>query len=147
MNKNNTLVAKDPRSLWTKFMSLNGAAVFLAMIAVIILFEIYMQATRPGASGLLFMTGANLMSILRQQVYVGLIAFGLTLVMITGNIDLSVGSMLTLMCCVVAKVMMATDNAVLTVVVSLGIGAVCGLANGVFVSYLKLNSFILGTRH
>ena len=145
MNKNVT--AKDPRSLWTKFLSLNGAAVFLAMLAVIVIFEIYMQITRPESTGLLFMTASNLMAILRQQVYVGLIAFGLTLVMITGNIDLSVGSMLTLMCCVVAKIMMATDNSILTILFALVIGALCGLFNGVLVSYLKLNSFIttLGT--
>lgn len=144
--KMTSLRAKDPRSLWTKFMSLNGASVFLAMIAVIVIFEIYLQATR-GGSGLLFATPANLMAILRKQVYVGIIAFGLTLVMITGNIDLSVGSMYTLMCCITAMIMMKTDNVVLGVLGSLGIGALCGLLNGVLVSFLKLNSFIttLGT--
>lgn len=140
-NKNLTLKAKDPRSLWSKFMSLNGASVLVAMIAVIIIFELYLQITR-GGGGLLFATPANLMAILRKQVYVGIIAFGLTLVMITGNIDLSVGSMYTMMCCVVATVMMKTDSVVVTVLVALGLGAVCGLFNGVLVSYLKLNSFI-----
>jgi len=138
--------SKGFRYYWSRFMSLNGSAVFLAMIAVIVIFEVYLQITR-GGGGLLFATPANLMSILRQQVYVGLVAFGLTLVMITGNIDLSVGSMLTFMCCVVGVIMIKTDNALLGVVGALGVGALCGLVNGVLVSYFKLNSFIttLGT--
>ena len=46
------------------------------------------------------------MMIFRQMVYTGIIAFGLTLVMLTGNIDLSVGNMLTFTCCIAATVMM-----------------------------------------
>lgn len=127
-------------------MSLNGSAVFISMIVVMIVFEIYLQITKPG-SGLVFISPDNLMSILRQQTYVGVIAFALTLVMITGNIDLSVGSMLTFLCCVCAKIMMGTDNGLLGIFGTIAIGAVCGLVNGVLVSYVKLNSFIttLGT--
>ena len=131
---------------WKKFLTLNGASMFVAMIVIIILFEIIMQITKhPG--GLVFATAGNLMGILRQQAYIGIIAFGLTLVMITGNIDLSVGSMLTMLCCVCAKIMMTTDNGLLGFFGTIAIGAVCGLLNGVLVSYVKLNSFIttLGT--
>ena len=131
---------------WKKFNTLNGASMFIAMVAAIIIFEIIQQITKhPG--GLVFMTGSNLMAILRQQSYTGIIAFGLTLVMITGNIDLSVGYMLTFLCCVCAKVMMGTDNAALGALVTIGAGVLCGLLNGVLVSYVKLNSFIttLGT--
>lgn len=137
---------KNGQSLWSRFMSLNGSAVFIAMIVVMIVFEIYLQITKSG-SGLMFISPDNLMSILRQQTYVGIIAFGLTLVMITGNIDLSVGSMLTFLCCVCAKIMMSTDNGLLGIFGTIGIGAVCGLVNGLLVSYVKLNSFIttLGT--
>ncbi len=134
------------QTLWKKFSSLNGSMVFIAMLVMIVVFEIYMQITKDG-SGLLFINANNLMSILRQQVYIGIIAFGLTLVMITGNIDLSVGSMLTLMCCVCAKIMMTTDNGLLGIFGTIAIGAFCGLVNGVLVNYVKLNSFIttLGT--
>lgn len=137
---------KNDQSLWKRFNSLNGSSVFIAMIAAIIIFEIVLQITKDG-SGLLFITPDNLMGILRQQVYIGIIAFGLTLVMITGNIDLSVGSMLTFMCCVCAKIMMSTDNGLLGIFGTLAIGAFCGLVNGILVCYVKLNSFIttLGT--
>ena len=126
---------KNGQSLWSRFMSLNGSAVFISMIVVMIVFEIYLQITKPG-SGLVFISPDNLMSILRQQTYVGVIAFALTLVMITGNIDLSVGSMLTFLCCVCAKIMMGTDNGLLGIFGTIAIGAVCGLVNGVLVSYV-----------
>ncbi len=145
-NKQGTLKSQGTRSWWSRFMSLNGAAVFIALIVAILLFEIYGQVTR-GSGGLTFMTASNLLGILRQQVYIGLIAFGLTLVMITGNIDLSVGSMLSFTCCMAGWMMMNTDNGVLSIVVTIVVGTLCGLLNGVLVSYLKLNSFIttLGT--
>ena len=131
---------------WKKFMTLNGASMFVAMLAAIVIFEIIMQLTKH-PSGLVFLTGNNLMTILRQQVYNGIIAFGLTLVMITGNIDLSVGNMLTFLCCVCAKMVMSTDNGFLGFFGTIAIGAVCGLLNGFLVSYVRLNSFIttLGT--
>lgn len=128
-------------------MRLNGSAVLIAMIAIMVIFEIYLQISKSNDSGLMFITPTNLFSILRQQAYVGIIAFGLTLVMITGNIDLSVGSMLTFMCCVCAKMMMSTDNGLLSIFLTILAGAACGLVNGILVSYVKLNSFIttLGT--
>ena len=137
---------QDNRSPWSRFMSLNGSAVFLATIAVMIIFEVYLQIAR-GSGELMFITPSNLLGILKQQAYVGIIAFGMTLVMITGNIDLSVGSMLTMMYCVTAWIMMSTDNGLLGIFGSLAIGALCGLLNGVLVSYVKLNAFIttLGT--
>ena len=128
---------------WSKFQALNGSSVFLAMIAAMIIFEIVLQVTRAGSSGgLIFITPQNLMMIFRQMVYIGIVAFGLTLVMMTGNIDLSVGNMLTFCCCIAASVMLKTNNPVLAVLATLGVGAVCGLFNGVLVSYVRLNSFI-----
>ena len=132
---------KKRSDLWKRFMALNGSSVFLAMIAIFLLMEIYLQITNPG-KGLQFFTVSNFLSILRTQTYVGIIAFGMTLVMITGNIDLSVGSMLTMMCSVVALVLMKTNSTIVTIIAALGIGALCGLFNGVLVSYLRLNSFI-----
>ena len=141
--KNNTAtVAKDPRSLWSKFMSLNGSSILIATVAAFILFEIVLQVRSGGGSGLFFMSPANLMLILRQQVYIGVIAFGLTLVMLTGNIDLSVGNMLTFLCCLCAKIVMSTNNVAMALLGTMGVGLVCGLFNGVLVSYVRLNSFI-----
>lgn len=144
MSKKSTAVEKKGfKFYWSKFQALNGSSVFLAMIAAMIIFEIVLQVTRAGsAGGLVFITPQNLMMIFRQMVYIGIIAFGLTLVMMTGNIDLSVGNMLTFCCCIAASVMLNTNNPALAVLATLGVGAVCGLFNGLLVSYVKLNSFI-----
>lgn len=142
-NKNGpAIAAKDPRSLWTRFTALNGSSILVATVAAFILIEIVLQFTNSGASGLVFMTPDNLMMILRQQAYIGIIAFGLTLVMLTGNIDLSVGNMYTFLCCVCATIMMSTNNGVVALVGTVAAGALCGIFNGVLVSYVKLNSFI-----
>lgn len=144
MSEKSTAVEKKGfKFYWSKFQALNGSSVFLAMIAAMIIFEIVLQVTRAGsAGGLVFITPQNLMMIFRQMVYIGIIAFGLTLVMMTGNIDLSVGNMLTFCCCIAASVMLNTNNPALAVLATLGVGAVCGLFNGILVSYVKLNSFI-----
>lgn len=144
MSEKSTAVEKKGfKFYWSKFQALNGSSVFLAMIAAMIIFEIVLQVTRAGsAGGLVFITPQNLMMIFRQMVYIGIIAFGLTLVMMTGNIDLSVGNMLTFCCCIAASVMLNTNNPALAVLATLGVGAVCGLFNGLLVSYVKLNSFI-----
>ncbi len=142
-----TKKAPEKQSAFSKFMSLNGASVFVAMIAVAILFEIIIQIQRGGAGGLVFISPNNILLIFRSMLYTGIIAFGMTLVMITGNIDLSVGSQLTFLCSVCAIFMMQTDNAFIGIVGTMAVGALCGLLNGVLVSYLRLNSFIttLGT--
>ncbi len=145
---NETAVEKKNFSYyWKKFLALDASTVILALIAAIILFEIILQLRTPGSGGLIFMTPGNLMMILRQNVYIGIIAFGLTLVMLTGNIDLSVGNMLTFLCSFCAVIMMRTDNVFYTLLLTIGLGALCGLFNGVLVNYLRLNSFIttLGT--
>ncbi len=139
-------MTKENDSLVKRFFALNGSSVLVAMIVVSILFEILLQITK-GGNGLMFLTSTNLLSIFRQQVYIGIIAFGMTLVMITGNIDLSVGYQLTFLGCLCGLIMVTTANALLAVPVTLAAGMLCGLINGALVGYVKLNSFIttLGT--
>lgn len=134
---------RSSRFTWSKFTSLNGSVVFLAMIFILVIIEVFMQISGTGAgSGLKFINASNLLSILRQQVYVGIMACGITLVMITGNIDLSIGNMMTFLACVCGGFMMNTENGAMAVIVTLVAGALCGLFNGLLVSYVKLNSFI-----
>lgn len=132
---------KSLKSYWSKFMSLNGSGVFLALIAFIILVSIL----APRITGGYFLTWTNIIQIFRQQTYIGIIACGMTLVIITGNIDLSVGSQLTLLTVLCAKMSLTIGN--WAIPVTLALGFLLGLVNGLFVSGLKLNAFIttLGT--
>ncbi len=127
--------------VWRAYISKPGAGVFLALIAFIILVSIL----APHVTGGRFLTVSNIINVFRQQTYIGIIACGMTLVMITGNIDLSVGSQLTLMSVMCAQLSRRMGNT--AIVLTLLIGLVCGLINGLLVSGLRLNAFIstLGT--
>lgn len=129
------------KELWNKFKSLNGSGVFLALI----LFVILVSILAPSISGGKFLTWTNIIQIFRQQTYIGIIACGMTMVILTGNIDLSVGSQLTMLTVLCAKMSLTIGN--WAILVTLLLGVLCGLINGIFVSGLKLNAFIttLGT--
>lgn len=76
-----------------------------------------------------------------------LLAIGMTIVIITSGIDLSVGSTLGLSGMVGCMVLMKTQNIVLSVAIILAIGMLVGLVNGFLIGYLQLPAFIvtLGT--
>jgi ribose transport system permease protein len=94
----------------------------------------------------IFLVEANLVNILQQSTINACIALGMTLVIISGGIDLSVGSVAALSAVISTTMMVHGVPVPLAVVVGLGIGAVCGVANGTLIT-LGLQPFIvtLGT--
>lgn len=101
-----------------------------------------------------FLTMENFMNVLRRSSVNGIIAIGMTSIIISAGIDLSVGSMLALSGMVGAYAMVkmggsAPQGSALVVGTVLGgvVGIICGLLNGVLVTKLKLQPFIvtLGT--
>ncbi len=88
-------------------------------------------------------TWSGVMNILRHSAVVGVLSFGMGLVIITGGIDLSVGSMLSLIGGLSVVVFNATNSPLLTLLFALGAGVVCGLINGVFVGVAKMPAFIV----
>lgn len=94
-----------------------------------------------------FLTVPNIINITQQVSILGVIAFTMTIVMVMGDFDLSVGAMASLSG-VVAAVLFRDGNAVLVgVMVALGVGMIGGLINGVVISYVGVSPFIatLGT--
>lgn len=89
-----------------------------------------------------FLTLSNLITILRQASILLMLSLGLTAVVITGNIDLSVGSCAALTGCICAKMLVAESPIVIAVVASLMIGLAIGLVNGLLVGVLKLPAFV-----
>ncbi|MEG1164813.1 MAG: ABC transporter permease [Oscillospiraceae bacterium] len=88
-------------------------------------------------------TWSGVMNILRHSAVVGILAFGMGLVIITGGIDLSVGSMLSLIGGLTVVVFNSTNSPILTLLFALGAGVVCGLINGLFVGVAKMPAFIV----
>ncbi|MDD6212279.1 MAG: ribose ABC transporter permease [Clostridiales bacterium] len=89
-----------------------------------------------------FATGSNLLNLLRQAAFNGLIAFGMTLVILSDGIDLSVGSVFALSAIICAELMMSGLNAVLAVLIALAAGTVLGLISGFLVAKCRLQAFI-----
>jgi ribose transport system permease protein len=89
-----------------------------------------------------FLTTNNLLNVLRQASLLFFMASGLTLVILTANIDLSIGATVGLSACVAATVIKATGSPWIGAAVGIGIGALVGLANGVLVTKLRIPSFI-----
>jgi ribose transport system permease protein len=88
-----------------------------------------------------FATFDNFAIVLRQASLQFLIAAGLTLVILTGGIDLSVGAVLGLAACVGAAVI-AGGHLVLGIAAALAVGVACGAANGLMVAYVRIPAFI-----
>lgn len=89
------------------------------------------------------LTWAGVMNIFRHSAVVGIIAIGMGLVCVTGEIDLSVGSMLALDAGFSVIIFNITDNIALTLIFSVGFGALCGIVNGVLVGYIHMPAFIV----
>lgn len=89
-----------------------------------------------------FFTTNNILNVLRQTALLFLMASGLTLVILTAGLDLSVGANIALSACLAASVMKATGSPLLGMVTGIGCGAAVGFANGLLVTALRIPSFI-----
>lgn len=89
-----------------------------------------------------FFTTNNILNVLRQTALLFLMASGLTLVILTAGLDLSVGANIALSACLAASVMKATGSPLLGMATGIGCGAAVGFANGILVTALRIPSFI-----
>jgi ribose transport system permease protein len=110
----------------------------LAAVALLAIVSSPVRGGRP-----VFLDLGNLSDILRQVAEKGILAVGMTAVVIAGGIDLSVGSMLALGATLSAYMFMkAGAGLALTAVVVLAGGALWGLLNGTVIARWKLPAFI-----
>ena len=122
----------------TQFFSRYKILALLLAIAVIWLFFFYLT---HGA----FLTPRNLSNLLRQMSITGLLACGMVFVIIAGEIDLSVGSLLGLVGGVAAILDFNYHLPIaLTVILVLLLGVAIGLFNGYLSTYQRIPSFIVG---
>lgn len=110
----------------------------LTPIIVLVVLCVFMGFLSP-----VFATSPNLVNIMQQITVNAIIALGLTVVIFTGGIDLSVGSILAICGVVMGKLIveMKMPPAV-AIVVAIIIGAVCGTLNGILISRFKLQPMI-----
>lgn len=123
-----------------KFMKKNSRE--LSIVVAIIIMGIVFAIIDPT-----YLSGNNIKDIFEQSIIYGLMAVGMTAIIITGGIDLSVGSALALICVVVSVQAVNGMNPLMCIIVGLVFGILLGLVNGVLIAKLKLQPFIatLGT--
>ncbi|MDW7660947.1 MAG: ribose ABC transporter permease [Bacillota bacterium] len=90
-----------------------------------------------------FMTGSNILNILRQTSINSIIAAGMTFVIITGGIDLSVGATLALSGAVAAMLISLGYSPIIAIVAALAVGGGIGFFNGIVIAKGKLQPFIV----
>jgi ribose transport system permease protein len=89
-----------------------------------------------------FLTVSNLLNVVEQAAIIAIVAVGMTFVIITGGIDLSVGSVLAFAGVVMASVLHAEAPVPLALAAALGTGLFCGLVNGALITVGRLPPFI-----
>ncbi len=109
----------------------------LAIILVIIVVSLFLVVTAPS-----FLNSSNLSAVAIGLVTDGVIAIGMTMVLITGGFDLSVGSSLALGGMVMANLLHSGIALVPAILVTLLVSAVIGLINGLIISKLGINPLI-----
>lgn len=133
MGKTNSSTGVLQQKSWQR-----KAGIIISLLLLCVLFSVMSDK---------FLTKNNLTNIIVQSSINGTIALGMTLVIITGGIDLSVGSIMALSSMVAAKMMVAGVSTGVSLVAALLLGILCGVCNGMFISSLHLQPFLvtLGT--
>lgn len=144
------------KELWSK----NALASTLFALVVMVLLQATVHGISAGSFfGMINRMGMAWLNILRNNVFAGIIALGMCFAIISGGIDLSVGSML---CALGASLMFLLDEKagplaamgitgvpayLISIVLVIGLGYLLGMLNGTLISYGKLPPFIatLGT--
>jgi ribose transport system permease protein len=121
---------------------------FIGLVLVVILGVIF--SPRAGDGSLIFLSAGNLTDVLMQQGEIGIIALAMTLVIIAGGIDLSVGSILAFGASLAGVLlvkwgpaMSAPAQIAVTIVATIAAGAAVGAVNGVVVTGLRLQPFVM----
>ena len=135
-----TVTAPDA-PLWRRILS-GSVGRNLGLVLALLVLVIVGAATAPDT----FLGLSNIMVILRQASIVGVISIGMTLVIIAGGIDLSVGSVLGLASVVgaLAAVQNLADQThwIVMVLVALAVGVFAGLLNGIVIAYGNVVAFM-----
>jgi len=124
---------RRPFEAATRTLRANWIAIALAIVLIVIV-----VVSVPA-----FFQPSNLLNVGRQSAYVGVIAIGMTFVILTGGIDLSVGSILALSGVTMSILVNSGWMIGAAIAVAVLVGVAVGVINGVGVAVLKIQPFIM----
>ena len=90
-----------------------------------------------------FLTGQNVLNILQQMAIIGVVSLGMTFVILTAGIDLSVGATLELVTVIFAACLQHGFSAWLSIFVGLLVGAAVGTINGLGITIFRIQPFVM----
>ena len=115
-----------------------GSQPFWVLVTLMVICVV-MSWLQPDA----FASMDNFFNITRNFAFIGIMALGMTAVILTGGIDLSVGSVMGLVGVVCGLILQAEQHWALAVIAGLATGAVCGAVNGLLIAYARLPPFVV----
>ena len=118
-----------------KKIQIRNYITYIAFIVIFVFFIIILH-------GKGFFTVGNLMNIARQTSMISIMAIGMTFVLSTGEIDLSIGSIVALSALITALAL-RNFNIWVAILAGLGTGAIIGLTNGLLVTKARIPSFLV----
>jgi ribose transport system permease protein len=127
-------IAKQGTNWSSRLLSSQAFWVFVAIVVACIYLSFASKA---------FLTPQNVFNITRNFTFTAIIALGMTFVIITGGIDLSVGSVLCLCSMVIAEVMHNGASLEVGIAAAVVTGLVVGAFNGVLIAYLGFPPFVV----
>lgn len=111
----------------------NDMGIILTLIAMIVFFSLSTKS---------FLSARNFTNIVRQISVVGICAVGMTMVILTGGIDLSIGSLIGVSSAIAAVMMSGGSPIWLAVTVALALGVAVGFVNASCINYLRIPPMI-----
>ena len=127
-------IARQTRSRMANMFSKQAFWVFVAAVIACVSLALATDT---------FATPQNLFNVTRNFAFVAIVALGMTVVIISGGIDLSVGSTLCLSAMVLAILMNAGNPLWLSAAAAIGAALVVGLINGMLIAYLRIPPFVV----
>jgi ribose/xylose/arabinose/galactoside ABC-type transport system permease subunit len=128
------MTAKSRTPKWFGYFANQETAIvlFLIILAVVI-----------GAQNPRFLASRNILDILQGNAYIAVAAIGMSMVIITGNIDISVGSLVGLLAVIAGRVVTSGAPPIVAWLMPLFVGALVGALIGFLVAYLKIPSIVV----
>ena len=108
-------------------------ATLIGLIAIFIFFSVARDT---------FLTLANMSNVINQTATIAITGFGITMVLLTAGIDLSIGGVMALVCVVCAKLLGTSMPVGLVMVIGLGLGALIGLCSGSIIAGFGIQPFL-----
>lgn len=131
-----TDITKDAIAPPRSFLSQDAIQVFYRLLAALLICAVLAVLSDS------FLSLGNILNVLRQASLTFFIASGLTLVVLTAGLDLSVGANVALSACIAGTVIHTTGSPALGILTGLACGGIVGLLNGIMVTALRIPSFI-----